>query len=83
MHSGLKSCSLYLYFGHGGGEDLISQRELAKLEPAPVALLFGCSSGFLKSFGEFDSDGICLEFLKAGRYFIIDLVRPFWEIYGT
>ena len=63
----LQRNSLYMYFGHGGGEDLISQRDFSNLKNCPVSLLFGCSSGFLKPFGHFDSEGICLELLKAGR----------------
>jgi separase len=63
----LEKSNLFVYFGHGGGEKLIAQYQLAKLSKLPVVLLFGCSSGYLKPDGEFDPSGIALEYLQAGR----------------
>jgi separase len=62
----LEKSELFMYFGHGGGEAFISQHQLSSLTNVPVTLLFGCSSGLLKPDGEFDPDGIALEYLKAG-----------------
>jgi separase len=63
---GLENSSLFLYFGHGGGESYISLKDLEKMSQLPTALLFGCSSGELKSNGELEVGGIALEYLKRG-----------------
>jgi separase len=63
---GLQNASLFLYFGHGGGESYLAAQDFEKTENLPVALLFGCSSGSLKCNGELDSHGVSLQYLKHG-----------------
>ncbi|KAJ3305070.1 hypothetical protein HDV03_001996 [Kappamyces sp. JEL0829] len=64
--NGIEGASLFLYFGHGGGECYINVQNIAQLTSVPPLLLFGCSSGYLKPCGDFDIQGIALEYLKAG-----------------
>lgn len=66
---GLADNALFMYFGHGGGESYLSQHSLPKLGSVPVALLFGCSSGRLKPHGQFNSTGIAIDYLQAGRFY--------------
>ena len=40
--------------------------KLSTTDSVPPALLFGCSSGFLKPDGQFDPRGIALEYLYSG-----------------
>jgi separase len=56
------------YFGHGAGEQHLKGSHVRLLNQCAVALLFGCSSGFLKPAGEFDPVGAPLDYLIAGRY---------------
>lgn len=61
----------FRYFGHGGTEKYITGYDLdnlSKTKHIPPALLFGCSSGFLKPCGIFYPRGIALEYLLAGRF---------------
>lgn len=66
-----------MYFGHGGGEIYINYKDIPKLKKVPAILLFGCSSGHLKDFGEFESLGIALEYLRAGSPMV---VGNLWDI---
>lgn len=65
----LSNADLFLYFGHGGCEKLVTARDISKLAKnrhVPTVLLFGCSSGFLKPNGRYDPHGIALDYLAAG-----------------
>jgi separase len=66
FQNGLKENDVFLYFGHGGGEAYIDVYSISKIPKLPVILLFGCSSGRLKLFGEFDPHGIACEYLISG-----------------
>ncbi|KAI8915917.1 peptidase family C50-domain-containing protein [Gorgonomyces haynaldii] len=63
----LRSCDLFLYFGHGGTEKYIQEHHWKELHgKVPPSLLFGCSSGHLKKMGFFDPHGISLDYLLHG-----------------
>ncbi|KAF9436395.1 hypothetical protein BGZ76_004090 [Entomortierella beljakovae] len=63
---GLSNCDLYIYFGHSGGEQYIKSSQIRQLGQCAVSLLLGCSSGSLKSEGEFDPTGNAMNYLLAG-----------------
>lgn len=61
--SSLESYDLFVYMGHGGGEKYCKGNEIAKLKECAVTLLMGCSSGVLYENGEYDPDGIVLNYI--------------------
>lgn len=58
--------SVYLYFGHSGGEQYFKGHKIRQLENCAVSCLMGCSSGRLRDNGDFDPNGIALNYLMAG-----------------
>ncbi|KAF9360845.1 hypothetical protein BGX26_007430 [Mortierella sp. AD094] len=64
--NGLSKNDLYIYFGHSGGEQYIKSTQIRQLGHCAVSLLLGCSSGSLKSEGEFDPTGNAMNYLLAG-----------------
>lgn len=71
---GLESCidltsyTLYIYMGHGTGEQYVSPSKIQhnnehKDKHLPVVFLMGCSSGAFQYRGNFDQDSIVLEYL--------------------
>ncbi|KAG0020475.1 hypothetical protein BGZ80_004133 [Entomortierella chlamydospora] len=64
--NGLSNNDLYIYFGHSGGEQYIKSTQIRQLGHCAVSLLLGCSSGSLKSEGEFDPTGNAMNYLLAG-----------------
>eukprot|EP01129_Flabellula_baltica_P000348 TRINITY_DN10374_c0_g1_i1.p1 TRINITY_DN10374_c0_g1~~TRINITY_DN10374_c0_g1_i1.p1 ORF type:complete len:328 (-),score=60.67 TRINITY_DN10374_c0_g1_i1:47-1030(-) len=67
----LESSELFIYYGHNGGEKYCKRDEIIKIEEkCPVSLLFGCSSAYLKSYGDFDCAGLLQSYLLTGRFFL-------------
>ncbi len=52
--AGLQAADLFLFFGHGSGEQYLPLPSLRKLSRCGAALLMGCSSGRLRLHGEYD-----------------------------
>ena len=53
--------------GHGSGEQYIRGNCIIKqIDHCAVSLLMGCSSGSLKSEGEFDPSGVMFSYLIGG-----------------
>jgi separase len=75
--NGLNQSQIFLYFGHGGGENYIDVFSIEKLSTVPILLLFGCSSGRLKPCGDFDPHGISLEYLAAGS---LGVLGNLWDV---
>ncbi|KAF8981558.1 hypothetical protein BGZ46_002595 [Entomortierella lignicola] len=63
---GLSKNDLFIYFGHSGGEQYVKSAQIRQLGQCAVSLLLGCSSGSLKSEGEFDPTGNAMNYLLAG-----------------
>jgi separase len=64
----VRQSNLFLYFGHGGAEKYIKSNELRNngMKKLPCALLFGCSSGYLKEVGQFDPYGTVYDYIAGG-----------------
>ena len=75
--SGLTQSEIFLYFGHGGGENYVDVFSIEKMASVPVVLLFGCSSGRLKPCGDYDPHGISLEYLSAGS---LGVLGNLWDV---
>lgn len=87
----LETSSIYMYFGHGGGEQYIRPGRIKKLCQCAVSILMGCSSGALKDQGIYDPWGTPYNFMvakwylyiQAGRRRVLTLVvRRSWSISG-
>ncbi|KAI8979428.1 peptidase family C50-domain-containing protein [Mycotypha africana] len=63
----LRTKDIYMYFGHGAGQSYLRGNMVKQLPICSTSLLMGCSSGLLKSNGEFDPYGYVLNYLVAGR----------------
>ncbi|RKO91964.1 peptidase family C50-domain-containing protein [Blyttiomyces helicus] len=73
----LTNKDIFLYFGHGGGEQFIRGHRVRQLERCAVTLLMGCSSGTLRPSGEFDPYGTALNYIMAG---CPALVANLWDV---
>ncbi|CAJ0745885.1 17314_t:CDS:10 [Entrophospora sp. SA101] len=73
----LSNNDLYIYIGHGTGEQYIKRSIVKQIDNCAVALLMGCSSGTLKLEGEFDPFGSSLNYLIAG---CPALVANLWDV---
>ncbi|KAJ3296458.1 hypothetical protein HK104_001597 [Borealophlyctis nickersoniae] len=73
----LSNNDVFLYFGHGDGGKYIRGNRVRALNQCAVAILMGCSSGFLKPSGEFDPVGSALNYVMAGSP---ALVANLWDV---
>ncbi|KAL9601148.1 MAG: hypothetical protein Q9219_002747 [cf. Caloplaca sp. 3 TL-2023] len=62
----LEEHDIFLYFGHGSGNQYIRSKTIQKLDRCAVALLMGCSSGKLVEAGEFEPYGTPMSYMQAG-----------------
>ncbi|KAK8668366.1 hypothetical protein V6N13_105823 [Hibiscus sabdariffa] len=77
LATALKSHDLYLYFGHGSGEQYLSKDEIQGLEKCAATVLMGCSSGSLKLNGCYVPRGVSLSYIQAGSPVTI---ANLWEV---
>ena len=77
IETALSNSSLYLYFGHGGGEQYIRARTIKRLEKCAVSMLMGCSSGALIDAMEFEPYGTPRNYMLAG---CPALVATLWDV---
>ncbi|KAG9302696.1 hypothetical protein G9A89_005170 [Geosiphon pyriformis] len=75
--NGLANNDLYIYFGHGSGDQYIRGPQVRQLDRCAVTLLMGCSSGYLKPAGEFDPTGTALSYIMSG---CPALVGTLWDV---
>ncbi|KAL8943604.1 MAG: hypothetical protein Q9216_000969 [Gyalolechia sp. 2 TL-2023] len=61
----LQERDIFLYFGHGSGNQYIRSKTIQKMERCAVALLMGCSSGKLTEAGEFEAYGTPMSYMHA------------------
>ncbi|KAE8690720.1 separase-like isoform X2 [Hibiscus syriacus] len=73
----LKSHDLYLYFGHGSGEQYVSKDDIQGLEKCAASVLMGCSSGSLRLNGCYAPRGVSLSYIQAGSPVTI---ANLWEV---
>ncbi|KAL8972079.1 MAG: hypothetical protein Q9183_000734 [Haloplaca sp. 2 TL-2023] len=62
----LQERDVFLYFGHGSGQQYIRPKTIQRLDKCAVALLMGCSSGKLTEAGEFEPYGTPMSYMHAG-----------------
>ncbi|WPT11593.1 Separase [Picochlorum sp. SENEW3] len=68
LSSALQEKDLFIYCGHGAGEQYIPIPRLRSLESCASSLLMGCSSGRLRwnSDGLYEASGVILAYIIAG-----------------
>ncbi|GJP49841.1 hypothetical protein CLOM_g9003 [Closterium sp. NIES-68] len=62
----LEHYSLFVYCGHGSGEQYLHRSYLKKLSRCALSLLMGCSSAHLSPRGDYEPLGVPLSYLAAG-----------------
>ncbi|TPX32238.1 hypothetical protein SmJEL517_g04633 [Synchytrium microbalum] len=77
FEDGLSKSDIFIYFGHGGGEQYLRPSRIRRLDQCAVTFLMGCSSGRLKAEGEFDPFGVALDYIFAGSP---ALVANLWDV---
>ena len=69
--------SIFLYFGHGGGEQYIKAQQIKRLDTCALSILMGCSSGILSDQGDFDPVGTPNNYLTAS---CPALIGNLWDV---
>eukprot|EP00727_Mastigamoeba_balamuthi_P009220 m51a1_g4920 putative separin (1853) ;mRNA; r:223679-233009 len=65
LKAAIEASELFLYCGHGTGEQYLPGNELRSLKHCPAVLLMGCSSGSLLVQGDFEPTGMAINYLIA------------------
>jgi hypothetical protein len=65
----LAAHELFLFLGHGSGEQFLPLPALRKLQSCAAAVLMGCSSGRLRLHGAYDPAGAVVAYALAGGVF--------------
>lgn len=63
---GISKADLYIYAGHGGGEQYIKSKNIKSRIYTPPTLLLGCSSGALKGNGSMHLYGTPYNYINGG-----------------
>ncbi|KAJ0987621.1 hypothetical protein J5N97_005977 [Dioscorea zingiberensis] len=77
LASALQKHDLFIYFGHGSGEQFWPRKKIENLESCAATLLMGCSSGSLVVKGQYAPEGPPLSYLLAGCPAII---ANLWDV---
>ncbi|CCH60037.1 hypothetical protein TBLA_0C02250 [Henningerozyma blattae CBS 6284] len=67
----ISNSNLFLYIGHGGGEQFVHAKEIKKLNSVAPSLLLGCSSASMKYYGKLEPTGIIYSYLLGGSPMVI------------
>ena len=74
---GLETKDLLLYCGHSSGEQYIRGDTVKDLHIKAVTLLIGCSSGMLRPIGQYEPQGIAVQYMLGG---CPALVANLWDV---
>lgn len=67
---------LFIYCGHGSGENYMPPEGFLKINTRAVSLLMGCSSGKLEQGGILEPDGIVVCYLMSGAPCVLACLWP-------
>ena len=62
----LQNSNLFVYIGHGGGEQYIRGKEIKKCTTIAPSFLLGCSSAAMKYYGKLEPTGTIYTYLLGG-----------------
>ena len=68
LSEALQRAALFVYLGHGGGEQYLPAGRLRALDRCSASLLMGCSSGRLALRRHYEPGGVVLAYLLAGEH---------------
>ncbi|ODQ68201.1 hypothetical protein NADFUDRAFT_39597 [Nadsonia fulvescens var. elongata DSM 6958] len=77
LSKALETNDMLVYIGHGGGDQYIRSSKIKSLKRCCPTLLLGCSSGTLKTAGEFEPYGTPISYLIAGCPMV---VANLWDV---
>ncbi|KAL2635365.1 hypothetical protein R1flu_006844 [Riccia fluitans] len=73
----LQVYDLFVYLGHGTGDQFLPERFVRQLDQCAAALLMGCSSGRLSPRGLYEPFGTVLSYLMAG---CPSVIANLWDV---
>ena len=73
----LETKDLVVYCGHSAGEQYLKGERIKDLKVKAVTMLMGCSSGLLKLSGQYEPQGIALQYLLGGCPLV---VANLWDV---
>ena len=73
----LTNSNLFIYVGHGGGEQYIRSKEIKKSKCIAPSFLLGCSSASMKWFGRLEPTGTICSYLQGGCPLV---VGNLWDV---
>lgn len=73
----LEEKDLLIYCGHSSGEQYIKGDRIKELNIRAVSLLMGCSSGLLRPCGQFEPQGVVLQYLLGG---CPGIIANLWDV---
>lgn len=62
----LQNSNLFVYIGHGGGEQYVRGKEIKKCTTIAPSFLLGCSSAAMKYYGKLEPTGTIYTYLLGG-----------------
>ncbi|QID85162.1 separin protein [Saccharomyces pastorianus] len=62
----LQTSNLFVYIGHGGGEQYVRGKEIKKCTTIAPSFLLGCSSAAMKYYGKLEPTGTIYTYLLGG-----------------
>ncbi|SCV01005.1 LANO_0F09670g1_1 [Lachancea nothofagi CBS 11611] len=71
-------CSkVFIYVGHGGGEQYVRLKKIKELDSAAPSFLLGCSSAYMDSRGKLEPSGVIYSYLLGGSSMV---VGNLWDV---
>ncbi|CCE63035.1 hypothetical protein TPHA_0D04010 [Tetrapisispora phaffii CBS 4417] len=67
----LRTSNLFVYVGHGSGEQFVRAREIMKLDMISPSFLLGCSSASIKYFGKLEPTSTIIAYLVGNCPMVI------------
>lgn len=66
LSAALQQHNMFIYFGHGGGDQYLPSGVMRRMKQCPGSMLMGCSSGRVRDQGQYDHTGPIWSYLTAG-----------------
>lgn len=67
----IKESSLFIYVGHGSGEQYVRLTQIKSCDKVAASFLLGCSSAAMKYYGKLEPSGSIYSYLLAGSPLIL------------
>ncbi|CAB4251889.1 similar to Saccharomyces cerevisiae YGR098C ESP1 Separase, a caspase-like cysteine protease that promotes sister chromatid separation by mediating dissociation of the cohesin Scc1p from chromatin [Maudiozyma barnettii] len=69
--------NMFIYIGHGGGEQYARNKEIKRQNKLCPSLLLGCSSAAMKYYGDLEPTGVIYSYLLGGAPLV---VGNLWDV---